>query len=217
MVPRLGQHLQLGRVHGSQISMLKRCKLVNPGPEVFLALGSVNRWLWPWVPDEKLQDPHLVGLPEAELLERHPPVSLIDGAGQPLGPGQLLEIFMGLASLPPAFDLRITEEEAPALCAALGDWLTRRQPWRQCKLQILQSYPVERPQRRQRFEAVISGQKDYTAAELELELDDLHRTASAMAGGLNPWVSPPGTIDQFLQKLRQQGYVPAGEEENPSP
>ena len=210
MVPRLGQHMQLGRVHASQISMLKRCKLANPGPEVFLAIGGVNRWLRPWSPHHKLRDLPLANCPEAELLQRYPPVALLDEAGQPLGPGQLLEIFTGLTPPPPAFDLRIGEEEASDLCEALSQWLSGGHPWRQSKAQVLAAYAVEQPQRRQQFEAVLSGQKDYTAAELEAELDDLHRTACAMVEGDVPWAKVPGTIDQFLSQLRQQqGYVPA--------
>lgn len=204
MVPRLGQHLQLGRVHASQISNLKHCKLANPGPEVFLTIGGVNRWLWSWSPQRQLRDLPPANCPEAELLQRHPPAVLLDEAGQPLGPGQLLEIFTGLTPPPAAFDLRIAPGEAAALCSALSDWLSGRQPWRQCKAQVLAAYPVERPQRRQRFEAVLSGQKDYTASELEAELEDLHRTACAMAEDpKSPWAKAPGTINQFLAELRR--------------
>ena len=209
MVPRLGQHMELGRVHASQISMLKRCKLANPGPEVFLTIGSVNRWLHPWSPNRHLRALPLTDCPEAELLQHYPPVALLDGAGRAMGPGQLLEIFTGLVPPPPAFDLRIGEQEASHLCSALSDWLTGQQPWRQCKQQVLAAYPVERGQRRQQFEAVLSGQKDYTASELEAELDDLHRTACIMAEGPAPWAKAPGTIDQFLKQLRQQDCAPA--------
>ena len=208
MIPRLGQHMQLGRVHASQISMLKRCKLANPGPEVFLAIGGVNRWLAPWSPN-RLQDLPLADCPEAELLQRYPPVALLDGSGQPLGPGQLLEIFTGLTPPPPAFDLRIAGEEASALCGALSGWFTGGQPWRQCKARVLAAYPVEQPQRRQQFEAVLSGQKDYSATELEAELDVLHRTACVLAEKKAPWAKAPGTIDRFLKQLRQQGGGPA--------
>ena len=203
MVPRLGQHMHLGRVHASQISMLKRCKLANPGPEVFLTIGGVNRWLWPWSPHQQLRDLPLVNCPEAELLQRYPPVALLDETGQPLGPGQLLEIFTGLTTPPLPFDLRIGEQEASALCEALSQWLSGGRLWRQCKAQVLAAYAVERPQRRQQFEAVLSGQKDYTATELEAELEDLHRTAFALAEGGVPWAKAPGTIDQFLSQLRQ--------------
>ena len=206
MIPRLGEHMQLGRVHASQISMLKHCKLANPGPEVFLTIGSVNRWLWPWSPNQQLRDLPLIDCPEAELLQRYPPVTLLDGADQPLGPGQLLEIFTGLTAPPPAFDLRIAEQEASDLSSALSDWFTGRQPWRQCKQQVLAAYPVERAQRRKQLEAVLSGQKDYTSIELEVELDDLHRTACIMAEGAAPWAKAPGTIDQFLNQLRQQSW-----------
>jgi len=208
--------MQLGRVHASQISMLKNRKLANPGPEVFLAIGGVNRWLRTWSPSRQLRDLPPANCPEAELLQRYPPVALLDGAGQPLGPGQLLEIFTGLVTLPPAFDLRIGEQEASVLCGALGDWFTGGQPWRQCKAQVLAAYPVARPRRRQQFEAVLSGQMDYTATELEAELDDLHRTACAMAEEAAPWATAPGTIDQFLSQLRQSGCSPDTEADGAS-
>jgi len=208
--------MQLGRVHASQISMLKNRKLANPGPEVFLAIGGVNRWLRTWSPSRQLRDLPPANCTEAELLQRYPPVALLDGTGQPLGPGQLLEIFTGLATLPPAFDLRIGEQEASVLCGALGDWFTGGQPWRQCKARVLAAYPVARPRRRQQFEAVLSGQMDYTATELEAELDDLHRTACAMAEEAAPWAKAPGAIDQFLSQLRQSGCSPDAEADSAS-
>ena len=45
VLPALAELLDFGRLHSSQISNLRNRKLSSPGPEVFLALGSCNRWL----------------------------------------------------------------------------------------------------------------------------------------------------------------------------
>jgi len=45
VLPGLAEALDLGRVHNSQLSMLRNGKLAAPGPEVFLALGRINQVL----------------------------------------------------------------------------------------------------------------------------------------------------------------------------
>ena len=45
VLPALAEQLDFGRLHSSQLSNLRNRKLSSPGPEVFLALGSCNRWL----------------------------------------------------------------------------------------------------------------------------------------------------------------------------
>ena len=45
VLPALAEALDLGRVHNSQLSMLRNGKLASPGPEVFLALGRINQLL----------------------------------------------------------------------------------------------------------------------------------------------------------------------------
>ena len=54
VLPALAEALSLGRVHNSQLSMLRNGKLASPGPEVFLALGGINRWLAEQAPAGKL-------------------------------------------------------------------------------------------------------------------------------------------------------------------
>ena len=206
VLPRLAERLQLGRVHGSQISMFKNSKLPSPGPEVFLALGGVNAWLWPWSPEVQLQEPRLAGTSELELLRKHPPLALLDNNGKPLGPGQFLEIFTGLTAPPAAFDLRIAAHEGQTLSAAIAACLTASQPWRHCKQEVLAAYPVGQRRRRLRFAAVMAGQEDYTAAELEAELQDLYRTALSLDRITTDCGATQGemSIDQFLQTLRTQ-------------
>ena len=55
VLPMLAEALDLGRVHNSQLSMLRNGKLASPGPEVFLALGSVNLWLDAQAPEGRLE------------------------------------------------------------------------------------------------------------------------------------------------------------------
>ena len=54
VLPALAEALDLGRVHNSQLSMLRNGKLASPGPEVFIALGRVNQWLAERAPDGRL-------------------------------------------------------------------------------------------------------------------------------------------------------------------
>jgi hypothetical protein len=204
VLPSLAETLDLGRVHNSQLSMLRNGKLASPGPEVFLALGRINQWLAEQAPDGRL-DPGVAealfgGRPELSeaLLTSSLPVR--DEHGTPLGPGDLLEIFGGLRPPPAAFDLRIADSEAAALSAALADLLTAGRPWRQCRHQLLEAYPVSRRQRREKFTEVMAGQSDYTATELDAELPDLRRTLVTLGGASEEELS----AGRFLALLRQR-------------
>ena len=212
ILPGLADALDLGRVHNSQLSMLRNGKLASPGPEVFLALGSANQWLAAHAPDGKL-DPAtaerlLAGHSELfeALLDSALPVR--DDAGRVLGSGDLLEIFVGLRPPPRAFDLRIAVEEAAPLSGALANLLTAGRSWRQCRDQLMAAYPVERRQRREHFAEVMAGQRDYSAAELDAELPDLRRTLATLGAAGEEELS----ADQFLALLRNraQRQGPAG-------
>ncbi len=203
VLPALAEALDLGRVHNSQLSMLRNGKLASPGPEVFLALGRINQLL--------AREAAGGGLSPAlrQELEAHPELlAALEGSAQPvqapgetvLGPGELLEIFVGLRQPPPAFDLRIAEGEGGALSAALAELLTAGRPWRLCRDQVLAAYPVAKRQRRERFAEVMAGQRDYSAAELDAELPDLRRTLAALGGAGEGDLEP----DQFLELLRQK-------------
>ena len=150
VLPALAEALDLGRVHNSQLSMLRNGKLAAPGPEVFLALGRINQLLAAEVRGGSLGDglrrrlaesPELVAALEASAL----PVQ--DEGAPVLGPGELLEVFVGLRQPPVAFDLRIAEAEAVPLSAALAQLLTAGRPWRLCRDQVMAAYPVEKRQR----------------------------------------------------------------------
>ena len=204
VLPGLAEALDLGRVHNSQLSMLRNGKLASPGPEVFLALGAINGWLAAEAPGGVL-DP----VRAERLLEGHPELiealtsaalPVRDDEGRVLGPGDLLEVFVGLRQPPPAFDLRIAEGEAADLSAALALLFTAGRPWRFCRDQLLAAYPVEKRQRRERFAAVMAGQTDYSASELEAELPDLRRTLAQLAGQGERELGP----DQFLELLRRR-------------
>ncbi len=206
VLPGLAEVFDLGRIHNSQLSNLRNRKLASPGPEVFLALGGVNRLLAEQVRSGALS-PEL-----ADPLARHPDLLtalqtsalvLLGENAQVLGPPELFSIFVGLEPLPVAFDLRIAETEAAPLSAALAQLLTAGRPWRACKEQLLAAYPAEKRQRRERFAAVIAGQGDYTAAELDGELLDLHRTLTALGVDAEQELS----ADLFLELLRQKARL----------
>ncbi len=208
VLPGLAEALDLGRVHNSQLSMLRNGKLASPGPEVFLALGSINTWLAAEAPEGRLAlqraEQLLDGHPELIEALRDSALPVRDAEGGVLGPGDLLEVFVGLRAPPPAFDLRVAEEEAPALSEALAFLFTAGRPWRLCRDQLLAAYPVERRQRRERFAAVMAGQADYGAAELEAELPDLRRTLGALGAAGEEELS----TDRFLALLRRRAADP---------
>jgi len=203
VLPGLAEALDLGRVHNSQLSMLRNGKLASPGPEVFLALGRINQLLAaegsggqlsPGLRQRLLDHPELLAALEASALP-------VQAPGEPvLGPGELLEVFVGLRQPPAAFDLRIAEAEAVGLSAALAELFTAGRPWRLCREPVLAAYPVGRRQRRERFAEVMAGQRDYSAAELDAELPDLRRTLAALGAAGEGELEP----DQFLELLRRK-------------
>jgi hypothetical protein len=216
VLPALAETLDLGRVHNSQLSMLRNGKLASPGPEVFLALGRINQLLAAEAPGGRLSAglrQRLAGQPE--LIDALEASSLpVQGSGGPvLGPGELLEVFVGQRQPPAAFDLRIADTEAAALSAALGQVFTAGRPWRLCRDQLLAAYPVSKRLRRDRFAEVMAGQRDYSAHELNAELPDLRSTLAALGAAGEGELE----ADQFLELLRakadqlqRQGKVGAG-------
>ncbi|MFM7087880.1 MAG: hypothetical protein ACKOXO_12975 [Cyanobium sp.] len=204
ILPALADALDVGRVHNSQLSMLRNGKLASPGPEVFLALGSINLWLAREAPEGRLAPERaalvLAGHPELIEALQTSALPVRDASDHVLGSGDLLEVFVGLRPAPPAFDLRIDDSEAAALSAALATLLTAGRPWRQCREAVMAAYPVPRRQRRERFAEVMAGQRDYSAGELDAELPDLRRTLEALGGAGARDLGP----DQFLALLRRR-------------
>lgn len=206
VLPALAERLELGRVHNSQLSNLRNRKLASPGPELFVALGRINQVLAqeggaqgpsPQLTGQVADQPELLSALQASALP------LLADDGQPLGPAQLFEIFVGLRQPPSAFDLRIAEAEAAGLSAALAELFTAGRPWRSCRDQLLEAYPAEKRQRRERFAEVMAGQRDYTAAELDGELADLRRTLAVLGAADEQGLS----ADQFLELLRQKARL----------
>ncbi len=205
VLPALADALDLGRVHNSQLSMLRNGKLASPGPEVFFALGGINRWLAEEAPTGCLEPARAAAL----LAGQHPEImEALQTSAQPvraadnsvLGAGDLLEVFVGLRLPPPAFDLRIDEAEAPELSEALALLFTAGRPWRLCREQLLAAYPVSRRQRRERFAEVMAGQRDYSASELDGELHDLRSTLAALGVAGEAQLSS----ERFLELLRSR-------------
>jgi len=204
VLPGLAEVLDLGRVHNSQLSMLRNGKLASPGPEVFLALGSINLWLAEQAPAGQLSPTAAERLPpgHADLVEalQASALPIRSDDGQVLGSGDLLEVFVGLRLPPPAFDLRISDDEAMELSGALAMLLTAGRPWRQCRDQLLAAYPVAKRQRRERFAEVMAGQSDYSATELDAELPDLRLTLAALGVAGEAELG----ADRFVELLRER-------------
>ena len=186
--------------------MLRNGKLASPGPEVFLALGRINQLLAAEAPGGRLTDglrqrlaaqPELIDALEASSL----PVQ--GSSGPVLGPGELLEVFVGQRQPPVAFDLRIAETEAASLSAALAQVFTAGRPWRLCRDQLLAAYPVSKRLRRDRFAEVMAGQRDYSAGELNAELPDLRSTLAALGAAGEDELK----ADQFLELLRAKAHA----------
>jgi hypothetical protein len=206
VLPALAERLDLGRVHNSQLSNLRNRKLASPGPELFVALGRINHLLAQEAATqglagglaEQLADqPELLSALQASAL----PLLAVDGAA--LGPAQLFEIFVGLRALPAGFDLRIQAAEAAGLSAALAELFTAGRPWRLCREPVMAAYPVEKRQRRERFAEVMAGQRDFSAEELDAELNDLRLTLAALGATQEEELS----ADQFLELLRQKARL----------
>jgi hypothetical protein len=205
VLPALADALDLGRVHNSQLSNLRNRKLASPGPELFVALGRINQLLaeaaaqgsaGDWA--EPLADqPELLSALQASALP------LLADDGSALGPAQLFEIFVGLRALPAGFDLRIQAAEAAGLSAALAELFTAGRPWRLCREPVMAAYPVEKRQRRERFAEVMAGQRDFSAEELDAELNDLRLTLAALGATQEEELS----ADQFLELLRQKARL----------
>jgi len=206
VLPALAERLELGRVHNSQLSNLRNRKLASPGPELFVALGRINQLLAEeaaaagptgGLAEQLADQPELLSALQASAL----PLLADDGAA--LGPAQLFEIFVGLRPLPDGFDLRIQAAEAAGLSAALAELFTAGRPWRLCRELVMVAYPVEKRQRRERFAEVMAGQRDFSAEELDAELNDLRLTLAALGVTQEEELS----ADQFLELLRQKARL----------
>ena len=206
VLPALADSLGLGRVHSSQLSKLRNGKLPSPGPELFLTLGRLNQLLAAEAGSAGLSERlrrQLQG--QLELLAALESSALaVQGEGEPvLGPGELLEVFVGMRLPPAPYDLRIADAEAADLSAALALLFTAGKPWRLCREALLAAYPASRRQRQERFAEVLAGLRDYAAAELEAELPDLVATARALAIG-----GQALEANGLLELLRRQPLKP---------
>ncbi len=194
VLPVLAESLDLGRVHSSQISNLRNGKLSSPGPEVFLALAQANAILHTGI--EPIKDQLEEAHPELLKILLESAIPLTGDNGEPLGAGQLFEIFVGLAPLPTCFDWFIEEDESAFLSAALSELLCQGKTWRQCRDHVMAAYPITKLQRRERFAEVMTGLRDYSAEQFDGELLDLYATYISLGG------SPINGAQAFLEDLR---------------
>ena len=88
VLPALAEQLDFGRLHSSQLSNLRNRKLASPGPEVFLALGSCNRWLAEAAKGGDALE-QLEGQEELLAALKISALPLLDASGAPLKAGEL--------------------------------------------------------------------------------------------------------------------------------
>lgn len=203
VLPALAERLELGRVHNSQLSNLRNRKLASPGPELFVALGRINELLAAQGNrglsaelEQQIGD-------QPELLEalQNSALPVLSDDAHAFGPADLFEIFVGLKQLPRSLDIRIKESEASELSSALAELFTAGRPWRLCRDQILAAYQVTKRQRRERFADVMAGQREYSAEELNEELQDLLDLLAALSEDNDMASFSP---DQLLELLRKK-------------
>ena len=121
VLPGMAVALVRGRVHRSELSMLCNGKQASPGPEVCLSLGTIHLWLAEQAGPGRgaVQGGGSTAACRPSRSDRSThglrALPVRDERGQVLGPGTLLEVFVGVGTPPPGFDLRISEAEAPAL------------------------------------------------------------------------------------------------------
>ena len=195
VLPALTDTLDLGRLHSSQISNLRNGKLISPSPEVFFTLGQINIVLHKGLHDFE----NLIKEKNPELLKilSESSIPIENDIGMPISYGDFFEIFVGAQKLPSSFDWFIEVEESAKLSAALADVLCKGRSWRQCKNEVMSSYPVSKENRRERFASVMAGVRDYSAEELDGELLDLYSTYLTIGE------TTLKTVDEFLSNLRQ--------------
>jgi len=116
---------EAGCLHTSQISHLRNGKKVMLGNKAVEALGRINQAAWvarnrPWLL-ERLGTAPLSERIEGLVRRTHPLLHPI--SGQPLGPGDFLELYMGSLRLPEAEEAALDPEEAQDLALRLGPWL----------------------------------------------------------------------------------------------
>ncbi len=208
VLPALAECLDLGKLHNSQISNLRNGKLTSPSPEVFLALAQANYVLFQGLDriKGKLSEAH----PELLNVLSEGGLSIEGNDGKPISAGHLFEIFIGLRELPSNFDWFIEDEEAIDLSAALAESFCKGKTWRNCRDQVMNAYPASKPQRRERFAAVIAGLRDYTAEELDGELLDLFATHQVLNENSKK------SADEFLESLREKSK-PSRNQDSPPP
>ena len=105
---------------------------------------------------------------------------------------------MGAAAMTSVYYCYPEDIEATELSHALSDYLCDGKAWRNCREKVLAAYPVIKPQRRERFAAVMAGLQDYSAEELDGELIDLNETHISLGG------DPKQGANNFLKNLRIQ-------------
>ena len=169
-------------LHSSQISGLRHCKLVSPGPRTFIAIYWLNFYLHRYITQKQL-------LPNTSSSNAYAHAWAITEHGEPPSLGWFMEVFAGLRT-PQDIDLStefFNEMEAEHLSAQFAK-MTRTLMFAN-QIDIITDmdvfvrsfYPPGDHSRVSQFKSVLMGQESWNAEELANELPALTAVMSQLA------------------------------------
>lgn len=181
-------------LHSSQISGLRHCKLVSPGPRTFIAIYWLNFYLHRYITEKKL-------LPNTSSSNAYAHAWAVTEDGEPPSLGWWMEVFAGLR-VPKDIDLTseyFSEDQAERKSAEFAA-LTRKLMMASGVDIVLdldhfvrECYPAGDHKRVSQFKKVLMGQAYWSAEELANELPALTAVVSRLRG--------PKNEDELLQAL----------------
>ena len=181
-------------LHSSQISGLRHCKLLGPGPRTFIAIYWLNWYLHRYITQKQL-------LPNTSSSNAYAHAWAVTEDGEPPSVGWWMEVFAGLRT-PKDIDLTseyFSEDQAERKSAEFAA-LTRKLMMAGGVDIVLdldhfvrECYPAGDHKRVSQLKAVLMGQAYWSADELANELPALTALVSRLRG--------PKNEDELLQAL----------------
>ena len=191
----------------SQISTICNAKLPKPGGQIFLSLAWINKAL------AELSRGEPQGRPLPPKLRR---LAVAPGpwflahpvTGEPCDVGDWFRIYCGelttdeLEDLPDLYSRETAVIASEKLALLAQAWMAeQRLSWRAGREEIASLYGTKERERRERLLAVLSGDQQFTGAELDLEREPLRFLVGRLLGRealsvrqFDRWLR--GTLDQ---------------------
>ena len=181
-------------LHSSQISGLRHCKLISPGPRTLIAIERLNFYLHRFQTQKKL-------LPNTSSSNAYSEAWAVTEDGEPPSLGWWMEVFCG-QRVPKDIDLFesfFTSETARTTSTAWGTLV--RKLFIQQELDLItqldetlrNSYPAGDHHRMKKVRDVVMGQDTWSPDELQMELPAITALTASLGG--------PTTEDDLLVSL----------------